>query len=408
MPRRPAPPTRRPRRDAGGRAGRSWKRAPKVATAAVLVVVLIAIAAWILVPESPMRLRSRAEAEAGARAWEDALRDWKAVNRGASADAASWLGEARAALALGRAALAEDALRKAIEIEPVAAEPWLIWLEILRLEDRTTEARRAGWEAFAAVAPADRRAVLRAATLALLADAGDDLARATLARWIAADPEDIEARVALLRRLASDPRAGDPDRAARIEQLRAILGRRPEHVAAREALVVALADAGEPERGRLVLEAWPESARDARFDRLRGRWALEYDHQPAEAAEAFRKVVEDWPHDWKSWYGLARAATILGHAEDARRAADAVARLREALDPGPLGHRLDADLDHLDDPASRRDLAELCDRIGLARLADAWRRDGFQAGSGVRGAGFGRVMPPANRGRDGLPTAGPR
>ena len=55
--------------------------------------------------------------------------------------------------------------------------------------------------------------------------------------------------------------------------------------------------------------------------------------------------------------------------------AESVERLREALDPVTLGPRLDADLAALDDPNSRLDLASLCDRVGLKRLADAWRKD---------------------------------
>ena len=38
-----------------------------------------------------------------------------------------------------------------------------------------------------------------------------------------------------------------------------------------------------------------------------------------------------------------------------------------------LGARLDASFAHLGDPAAIQTLAELCDRAGLARLAQAWR-----------------------------------
>ena len=217
--------------------------------------------------------------------------------------------------------------------------------------------------------------MLKAATLALLAEAPDDLARETLRRWIDADPADVDARIALFRRIAPMPRLGDPDVAARAAALEALLARDPGHVDAREALVAALADAGDPARGRAILDAWPAGDRDARYSRLDGRWDLDYDRRPARAVASFRRALAELPHDWRTRAHLARALRTLGRAAEARREAEAVARLREALDPEPLGRRLAADFDRLDDPGSRLDLADLCARVGLDRLADAWRSE---------------------------------
>jgi hypothetical protein len=201
------------------------------------------------------------------------------------------------------------------------------------------------------------------------------VARGRLGRWIAADPDDIDARVARLARVAANPHPGDPDRASRIVELAEILGRSTGHIPAREALLVALADAGEPDRGRSVLEAWPEAGRDARFDRLRGRWDLDYDHKPGRAAEAYARALVELPHDWKSHYGLARAYRALGRDPEARSEAEAVARLRERLDPTSLAPRLADDLASLDEPRSLLDLAALCEGVGLTRLAESWRRE---------------------------------
>lgn len=336
--------------------------------------VLVAAAVWGRSGTEPTALRLKADAAARAGKWEEALRAWRQVNGTEAADARSWLGEARAALALNRAAQAERALEEASRLDPSEPEPWLIRLELLRLEDRPHEAHRVGWAAWEAVRPGARREVLRALTLALLADAPDELARTTLARWIAADTDDRDARVALYRRMAEHPRSGDPAAAERAEALAALLDEAPGHVGAREALVLALAESGQATRGRDALDAWPVEARDARYDRLRGRWDLEYDDRPDRAAEALRRALDALPHDWKTLYRLARALQRLDRAEEARRAADDLARLREALDPSRLGPRLDADLARLDDPAARRDLAALCASVGLSRLADAWRR----------------------------------
>ena len=142
----------------------------------------------------------------------------------------------------------------------------------------------------------------------------------------------------------------------------------------REALATALADAGEPDRGRVVLDGWPgrESARDARYWRLRGRWDLEYDHRPERAVDACRKSVAELPQDWRSWSRLARALRMLDRDAEALQAAETVRRIREVLDPLTLGPRLDAAFAHRDDPAALRDLADLAGRAGLTRLADAW------------------------------------
>ena len=156
----------------------------------------------------------------------------------------------------------------------------------------------------------------------------------------------------------------------------------PDHTAARDALVTALADAGEPERGRPILLEWPASARDARYWRLLGRWDLEYDNRPAEAATAFRTALEEAPQDWRSWYRLARALRALGREEESRQAAETVRRIRGALDPLQLRPLLDTRLRHLGDPASLEELAGLCKRAGLARLGEAWHDEAQNAERG--------------------------
>jgi Tfp pilus assembly protein PilF len=338
--------------------------------------VVLALAGWTAWDrDRPRRLLERAEEATRARDWPKALAAWKDYNRAGGATARTLLAEARADLALDRAADAGRALERVSALDPHLLEAWRIRLDRLRVLDRPLEALRLGQAAGSAVGPESARAILATVTLAALAELPDDEARERLGRWIAADPADLDAKVARLARIAANVHDGDPDRATRIAELTEILGRDPGHVPAREALVVALADAGEVGRGRDVLEGWPESARDARFDRLRGRWDLDYDHNPARAAESFARALVDLPHDWKSHYGLARAYRALGRDQDARSEAEAVARLRERLDPGPLGPRLAGDLARLDDPRALLDLAALCEGVGLANLAESWRRE---------------------------------
>jgi tetratricopeptide (TPR) repeat protein len=326
-----------------------------------------------LARESPAQLQYRAHEAASAGNWGAALRYWRQMNSTEAATSATHLGEARACLALGRALQAESSLRRAIKSGPSDPDPWRLLLEILRVEDRTVEALDLGWKASTSVRPDARPTMLLELTESLLADLPDELVRATLGRWVEADPADVDARVALLQRIGTQPRAADPDRASLLAQLEGLLAAHPGHIGARDALVTALADAGEPVRGRPLLEGWPEAARDARYWRLEGRWELEYDHNPEGAVTALRNALAEMPQDWRSWYRLARALRILGRNQESLEAADAAARIREVLDPLALGPRLSGARDHLDQPHVLRDLGELCDHTGLKRLGEAWR-----------------------------------
>jgi Flp pilus assembly protein TadD len=346
---------------------------------AVIAVMVVAVVAWWIWPVDPARLRAVAEAASRAGRWPEARDAWRAVNASGRATPASRLAEAKACLALGMASQAEEALRQAVAEgaaagSPADPEPWRLLLEIYRVEDRLLDASKAAWEAYDRIAPVDRPAILRELTLASLSELPDELVRTALNRWMSADPDDIDAEVALLNRMAAEPRSGDPRRSERQARLGRLLEAHPDHANARAALVASLADAGEPDRGREILHGWPgaESDRDARYWRLRGRWLLEYDHQPELAVAAFDRVLAEQPNDWRTQFRRARALQQVGRSDEARQAAEAVSRIREVLDPLSLGPRLDAALEHLDDPAACRALADLCRRAGLSKLADAW------------------------------------
>ena len=325
-----------------------------------------------LINGSREQMRSQAEAAARSGDWGTALKIWREINSSDGANGLSHLGEARASLALGHAFQSEQALRRSVAADPENLESWELLLQILRVEDRALDASRTGWHAYGSVRPESRAAVLKELTLGLLAELPDDDVRRTLQRWIDADKDDLDARVALIQRMAIQPRAGDPDRVILLVELETIVAQHPDHIAAREALVTALADAGEPERGRAILGAWPTSERDSRYWRLLGRWDLEYDNRPAEAVTAFRTALEETPEDWRSWYRLARALRSLGRDEESRQAAETVRRIRGALDPLQLRPLLDESLRHLGNPASLEEIAGLCKRAGLARLGEAW------------------------------------
>jgi hypothetical protein len=157
--------------------------------------------------------------------------------------------------------------------------------------------------------------------------------------------------------------------------MEAVLAANPNDIYIREATITALADAGEPERGRILLETWPEKMHNALYWRLRGRWELEYDHYPNQAVQAFHTALADLPQDWQTWYRLARALHILHRTQESYQATVMVSRIREVLDPLFLSRQLDAAFDHLSDPNALRTLGTLCDRATLRELADAWRTE---------------------------------
>lgn len=380
---------------AGGRP--RWNRRLWLVLPALLLAALAALR--FLAREDPAALRSRAESFAQAREWSKALDLWRRVNSGPGATGPSLLSEARACLALGRAAQAEQALRRAVAMEPDRPDAWLLLLKIFWIEDRALDVLTLGWAALEHITPDSRREFLRELTLAALTDVPDELARTTLKRWTQTDPGDLDALLGSLRRQAAEPRADDPDRETRRDVLVGLLRSHPGHVGVRETLIGNLADAGETEEGRSLLEDWPSDRRDGRYWRLRGRWELEYDRQPERAAASFRAALADFPHDWRTHYRLARALRRLQRDEEARREAETVSRIREVLDPMTLGPALEAAFAHLQEPTARQALAGLCARAGLDRLARAWLELASDEGSA-------RPAPAAGRGaRPGAPRA---
>jgi predicted Zn-dependent protease len=336
----------------------------------------VAAGGWLAWPEGAASLEKRAREAAGAGRPAEAAELFAELNRGEQAMGANLLAEARARLAAGQAAKAEGVLRRVVEKEPAKGVAWQLWLELLRVEDRRTEAAVVAREALAEVEPGGAFGVRKAATLAMLAEAPDDVARPTLERWVGADADDLDARRALLtRRALVGPRQAGPAAAratAHVEDLEAVLARRPDHVGLREAAVEALAEAGLIARGRALLEGWPEAGRDARYARLKGRWALDYNRDPAEAERAFRAVLKVVPHDWRTRARLARALHGQGKSEEARREAEVVSRHRELMDPAAITARLASDLERAGEPEALEDLAGLCRSLGLDWLAEGW------------------------------------
>jgi tetratricopeptide (TPR) repeat protein len=353
------------------------RRRPAIAAVAAVSLVILALA-LLRLAGAPERRRHDAEAAEALADWPRAAEAWLAYHAGGPTrgDGSTRVREARAALQANRPSQAQAALDAAIQIAPRDPRPWLLRLEMLRLEDRPLDAQRLGWAAHAAVPPASQRRILIGLTLALLSAVPEPEARSTLDAWTRSDPACLDAELARLRLIASDPHPGDPTRAQRITRLTTLLAHQPNHPGLRERLIDELADAGEPALGRTALDAWPQPDRDARYDRQLGRWLLEFDHQPEAAVAPLTRALEALPFDAPTRYRLARALQQSGHEPEARAQVAALHRLREATEPAAIEPRLAAAAaDRANTPQTARDMAALSDAVGLTRLANAWRAE---------------------------------
>ncbi len=346
---------------------------------APITLIVGSLVLWSLSPTDTAALRNQAETASREGRWSEALESWQAFNQTPDASASSLLAEAEVLLRLDRAAVAEKALQRATTANPSQLDPWLTWLELIRLEGRSVDALQVGWTAYESVSASARLSILRALTLALLADVPDAQALDVLGRFISADPEDIDARLALLGQRTSTggrPAGIGNSLEERIAIVSDLLAQAPEHIGARAALVATLADLGAWEQARTWLDTWPESALDdPRYFQLLGRYELEAGESPARAVENLQKSLAILPHDWKTRARFAQALRSIGQEAEARAEAEKVERHREALDPSRLGPRLTRALETLNQPEGRLDLAELCATVGLDRLALAWRRE---------------------------------
>lgn len=323
----------------------------------------------------PSNLRRKAIASFNAGRPREAAERLRIFNQTNLATVESKREEARAWLSANRARDAEKTLIQAIHQYPTDPLLKLMLLEIERVEDRIVEAIIQGDRALSEVDPLDRILILRGLTITLLDTIPDERAREKLRIWIQADPEDNQAEVALLKRMASDPMAGDVDRPTRIARLKLIIQKNPSFEQAYEALAIELAASGLIDEGRSILDRWPDTKRDARYDRLKGRWELEFNNHPDRAVPLFERVVAQIPHDKTSWFRLSRAYKAVERERESRLAAERVAQLVEILDPRTLSPRLTNDFERLDDPESKLDLAEICDKAGFVKLAKAWREE---------------------------------
>ena len=344
---------------------------PQIALGGIAILTLLALIAW-LASDTPTLLRNQAEAAARNGNWNAALGYWRKINATTAARSSSSWEKLELAWHLVEQVRLNTVYVKQSAPVTLIWSPGNFYSKSYSLRIAFSKFNVWAGKPTDYIRPDARRELLRTLTVGLLADRPDEDIRATLRRWVDADPDDVNAQVALWQRMLLQPRATDPDRPSILAALEVLLANHSSHLNAREALITALGDAGEADRGRVLLDSWPESMHDARYWRLQGRWYLEYDHRPQQSVIALQTALVDLPQDWRSWYRLARALHMLGRDTESQQAAEVVSRIREVLDPLVLEPRLHAAFGHVVDPTAVHDVAALCRGAGLSRLAMAW------------------------------------
>ncbi|QEH35285.1 Tetratricopeptide repeat protein [Aquisphaera giovannonii] len=250
-------------------------------------------------------------------------------------------------------------------------------LGIYATEDRWDDAADVIWETYDRVGPDRRYRLLGMRINSELERVAPAASLPILERYVAADPTDWEALRARARALAALNRK---DEAAR--DFRACLAGRPGDARAWRDYLTMLYDSGDQEGWAALLER-PPAAADDEPEAWRHRGLLKEKAEDWEGAlRDYRKALELNPYSMASRYRAAQMEQRLGHreaAEEDRKRADELRDARSALRSsfGKLliaqaardNHQPPADPDV---PAAMRKVADLCGKLGWARLKEAY------------------------------------
>ncbi|SMC20986.1 Tetratricopeptide repeat-containing protein [Desulfacinum hydrothermale DSM 13146] len=246
-------------------------------------------------------LEAQGEYEAALRLWEKAV----AVQE----DTDGYLRMAKVDLVLGRTQPAHDALRRAVELDPKALEPWRL---LCRL-DITRGDLSAAWKALETLARMGRDAEIQDLYGDYWLASGRVLeAMKAYEAALEAEPGDVETALKLAGCYATLGRADDGDRL--VERFQGVLSKRPEpHLLLADYWRVR----GIPERGAAVMEALVARFPDqpsyqrayAEFFHSLGRWDR--------AERMLRRILDATPSDRNARKMLAEVLMARGRLEEA-------------------------------------------------------------------------------------------
>ena len=208
----------------------------------------------------------------------------------------------------------------------------------------------------------------------------DDEAISLYTKVIEIDPRRTDARLALATLLRTELRSSDA-----AEQYRAVLGDEPDNPHALLGLAQCAADTGQTAEARELLERLPpESRAKAAAQRTQGLVEMQSQNH-AEAADHFRRALDEEPWHKDACYNLMRCLKILGRDGEAERWKQ---KLREIeSDQKRLIFIIGEGLtESPDDPALPYELGDIYLRFGLPRRGVRWLHQALEIDPSYRPA----------------------
>ena len=285
-----------------------------------------------------------------------------------------YLHRARDAETAGEALIADDPLHPVSARYFSGAARELIARYVL--ENRLEDARRVLWRAYDEAAPPERRDILLMRTRAELERVAHEEAVVVLRGNATADPSDWSSRRALA---VEEQIAGRPEEADR--QIQAVLKARPDDSRAWRAQLEIWHLRGDRDTLKAALVRLPKSAgADPDVWKFRGL-AQTWDGHNTAAAAAFRKAVELNPREAEYLYQLGMSEQRLGlrdlaanDLQRSRRLRDDYQKIHEAYVDYQKTARPGVDPHAPEVRAAVKRLADLSERLGWTREAEAWRK----------------------------------
>jgi tetratricopeptide (TPR) repeat protein len=275
------------------------------------------------------------------------------------------------------AVIADDPLHPAPE--EVVHDASLELLKLYSTEERWEEVRDVLWSAYErAVTPSDHMTLLGMRMRSEMERLAPESSIAQLRRYVAADPSDSHALRALAKAELALGHKAEADR-----HFRECLQKRPDDARIWREYLAMLHDQGDQEAWSALLAQVPASAQDDpeiwRFRGLQKEQAGDF----AGAAEAYRKSLELNPFVMPTHYRLAMVEERLGHRETAAEHRNKADELREARNELRVAYsdvvnaedaRMRQQPSQPDLATSLKRLADVCERLGWARVAEAWNK----------------------------------
>lgn len=271
-------------------------------------------------------------------------------------------------MGMRRAAQAEAMLNRAIACDPQSLDARRLLLYLCRLEDRQADARELVWQTYELADASMRHRTLATWFLIEFAQFKVQDAYPTLRQFAYNDALDVDAQVALAGLLH---RESNVDTA--LHKLQG-LNLPPTHLQGRSLLARCCFDLGDAEKGRAILDEWPQTSRDdLRYLFLRGVDFQVHQHAPDKAIDAFRQVLAVQPEDWQARHRLALCLRLVGRTQEAEREEKETARIQQVVTNEKVKELIEEVIPRLEgDAAMFYRMGQFYEELTLAREARCW------------------------------------